>query len=419
MNILLKSATIIDSSSAYHQQQKDILIIDGKIKKIADKIPSKKEYSVVSEDNLHVSIGWFDTSVSFGEPGFEERETIKNGLNVAAKSGFTAVAVNANTNPVIDNKSAIEFLINKSIHFATKLYPIGALTQGSEGIHMAELYDMQQSGAIAFADYNKPIANDNLLKIVLQYAQNFDGLIFSFPKNNSIAGDGNANEGFNSTRLGMKGIPALAEHIQISRDLFLLEYAGGKLHIPTISTKKSVALIKEAKKKGLNITCSVAAHHLVLTDDELPGFDSKNKVNPPLRTKEDTIALTKGVISGVIDMITSDHNPIDIEHKKVEFSEAKDGTIGLESLFGALNSVLKTSEYIAAITTNPRKRFGIAIPEIEEGNQAELTLFNPEGTYTFSTKDILSTSKNSIFIDKKLKGKVFGIIANNQLILNQ
>ena len=419
MNILLKSATIIDSSSAYHQQQKDILIIDGKIKKIADKIPSKKEYSVVSEDNLHVSIGWFDTSVSFGEPGFEERETIKNGLNVAAKSGFTAVAVNANTNPVIDNKSAIEFLINKSIHFATKLYPIGALTQGSEGIHMAELYDMQQSGAIAFADYNKPIANDNLLKIVLQYAQNFDGLIFSFPKNNSIAGDGNANEGFNSTRLGMKGIPALAEHIQISRDLFLLEYAGGKLHIPTISTKKSVALIKEAKKKGLNITCSVAAHHLVLTDDELPGFDSKNKVNPPLRTKEDTIALTKGVISGVIDMITSDHNPIDIEHKKVEFSEAKDGTIGLESLFGALNSVLKTTEYIAAITSNPRKRFGIAIPEIEEGNQAELTLFNPEGTYTFSTKDILSTSKNSIFIDKKLKGKVFGIIANNQLILNQ
>ena len=419
MNILLKSATIIDSSSAYHQQQKDILIIDGKIKKIADKIPSKKEYSVVSEDNLHVSIGWFDTSVSFGEPGFEERETIKNGLNVAAKSGFTAVAVNANTNPVIDNKSAIEFLINKSLHFATKLYPIGALTQGSEGIHMAELYDMQQSGAIAFADYNKPIANDNLLKIVLQYAQNFDGLIFSFPKNNSIAGDGNANEGFNSTRLGMKGIPALAEHIQISRDLFLLEYAGGKLHIPTISTKKSVALIKEAKKKGLNITCSVAAHHLVLTDDELPGFDSKNKVNPPLRTKEDTIALTKGVISGVIDMITSDHNPIDIEHKKVEFSEAKDGTIGLESLFGALNSVLKTSEYIAAITTNPRKRFGIAIPEIEEGNQAELTLFNPEGTYTFSIKDILSTSKNSIFIDKKLKGKVFGIIANNQLILNQ
>jgi dihydroorotase len=419
MNTLLKSATIIDSSSSYHQQQKDILIIDGKIKKIADNISSKKGYTVISLKNLHVSVGWFDTSVSFGEPGFEERETIKNGLNVASKSGFTAVAVNANTNPVIDNKSAIEFLINKSVNFATKLYPIGALTQGSKGIDMAELYDMQQSGAIAFADYNKPIANDNLIKIALQYAQNFNGLIFSFPKNNSIAGDGIVNEGINSTKLGLKGIPALAEHIQISRDLFLLEYTGGKLHIPTISTKKSVALIKDAKKKGLNITCSVAAHHLVLTDDELPGFDSKNKVNPPLRTKEDTKALLKGVASGVIDVITSNHNPIDIEHKKVEFSQAKDGTIGLESLFGAVNSVLNINDFIATITSNPRKIFSINIPQIKEGNTADITLFNPEENYTFSTTNILSTSKNSVFIDKKLKGKVYGIIANNQLILNQ
>jgi dihydroorotase len=419
MNTLLKSATIIDSSSAYHQQQKDILIIDGKIKKIATNIASKKEYTVIAFENLHVSLGWFDTSVSFGEPGFEERETIKNGLNVAAKSGFTAVAINANTNPVIDNKSAIEFLINKSANAATTLYPIGALTQGSKGIDMAELYDMQKSGAIAFADYNKPIANDNLLKVALQYVQNFDGLIFSFPKNNSIAGDGIANEGINSTRLGLKGNPALAEHLQITRDLFLLAYTGGKLHIPTISTRKSVALIKEAKKKGLDVTCSVAAHHLVLTDDELPGFDSKNKVNPPLRTAKDTKALIKGVVTGVIDIITSDHNPIDIEHKKVEFSEAKDGTIGLESMFGALNLVLETTTLIEAITCNPRKRFGITIPKLEEGSQADITLFNPEGDHTFSINDILSTSKNSIFIDKKLKGKAYGIFANNQLILNR
>ena len=418
MNTLLKSATIIDPSSAYHQQTKDILIIDGKIAQIAAHIPSEKEHTVVSKDNLHISIGWFDTSVSFGEPGFEERETIQNGLQVAAKSGFTAVAVNPNTNPIIDNKSAIEFLINKSKDFATKLYPIGALTQDSKGIDMAEMYDMQQSGAIAFGDYNLPIANDNLVKVALQYAQNFNGLIFSFPKNNSIASEGIANEGINSTRLGLKGAPALAEHLQISRDLFLLEYTGGKLHIPTISTKKSVELIKAAKSKGLDITCSVAAHHLILTDEELHGFDSKNKVNPPLRTKEDTKALQKGVVSGVIDMITSDHNPIDIEHKKVEFSEAKEGTIGLESLFGALNSVLNPTDFIAAITHKPRKRFGIAVPTIAEGSQADLTLFNPEGYYTFHTKNILSTSKNSIFMDKKLKGRVYGIFANHQFILN-
>jgi len=419
MNTLLKSATIINPSSAYHQQQKDILIIDGKITKIADKIIPNDKDTVVALKNLHVSMGWFDTSVSFGEPGFEERETIKNGLNVAAKSGFTAVAINANTNPVIDNKSAVEFLINKSSGFATKLYPIGALTQESKGIDMAELYDMQQSGAIAFADYNTPIENDNLLKVALQYAQNFDGRIFSFPKNSSIAGEGIVNEGINSTRLGLKGIPALAEHLQIARDLFLLEYTGGKLHIPTISTKKSVSLIQEAKKKGLDISCSVAAHHLVLTDDELPGFDSKYKVNPPLRTNEDIKALRKGVTSGVIDIITSDHNPIDIENKKVEFSNAKDGTIGLESLFGAVNSALDPTDFIETITCKPRKIFNITIPKIEEGSQADLTLFNPEGNHVFSLADVLSTSKNSIFIDKKLKGKAYGIFANNQLILNQ
>ncbi|AUC23842.1 dihydroorotase [Polaribacter sejongensis] len=416
MTTLLKSATIIDPSSPYHHQQKDILITNGIITKIEDSIEDNN-YQVVTLDNLHVSCGWFDTSVSFGEPGYEERENIKNGLNVAAKSGFTAVAVNANSNPVIDNKAAVEYLIHKANGFATSLYPIAALTQNSEGVDIAELYDMQQSGAIAFADYNRPIAKDNLMKIALLYAQNFDGLIFSFPKNNSIAGEGIANEGVNSTRLGLKGSPALAEHIQIARDLYLLEYTGGKLHIPTISTTKSVELIKEAKKKGLQVTCSVSVHHLTLSDDELHGFDSNFKVNPPLRTKTDLKSLIKGIKSGVIDIITSDHNPIDIEHKKLEFSEAKDGTIGLESAFGAINSVLDLEDFIENITSKPKAIFGIENLSIQENNKAEITLFNPEQNYTFTKEDILSTSKNSAFLDKKLKGKAYGIYANNQLIL--
>ena len=418
MTTLIKSATIIDSSSPYHNQQKDILITNGIIDKIADSIITEDNYQVVELDNLHVSCGWFDTSVSFGEPGFEERETIKNGLNVAAKSGFTSVAVNANSNPVIDNKSAVEFLIHKSNGFATNLYPIAALTQKSKGVDMAELYDMQQSGAIAFSDYKKPIENDNLMKVALLYAQNFDGLVFSFPKNNSIAGEGIANEGINSTKLGLKGNPALAEHIQIARDIYLLEYTGGKLHIPTISSAKSVDLIKEAKKKGLQVTCSVSAHHLTLTDDELHGFDSNFKTNPPLRTVADTKALQKGIKSGVIDIITSDHNPIDIEHKKVEFSEAKDGTIGLESAFGAINSVLDLEDFIENLTTKPRAIFGIENHAIQEKNKAEITLFNPENNYTFTKEYILSTSKNSAFLNKDLKGKAYGIYANNQLIIN-
>ncbi|QXP74730.1 dihydroorotase [Tenacibaculum sp. AHE15PA] len=418
MTTLLKSATIIDASSPYHQKTKDILITDGIITKINDTITSKKEYQVLKLDNLHVSTGWFDTSVSFGEPGYEERETVKHGLLVAAKSGFTAVAVNPNTNPVIDNKSAVEFLINKANGFATNLYPIGTLTQQSKGVEMAELYDMQQSGAIAFGDYNKPIANDNLLKVALLYTQNFNGLAMSFPKNNSIAGEGVVNEGKNSTLLGLKGIPALAEELQISRDLFLLEYTGGKLHIPTISTKKSVQLIKDAKKKGLDVTCSVAVHNLFLTDDELHDFDGNKKVNPPLRTSSDIKALLKGVKDGTIDMITSDHNPIDIEHKKVEFSEAKDGTIGLESAFGVLNSVLDLETIVNCLSNNPKERFELEKASIKENEKANLSIFNPDGSYTFSEENIFSTSKNSAFLDKELKGKVYGIYNNNQLILN-
>jgi dihydroorotase len=418
MSTLIKDATIIDATSPYHNQKKDILISDGKLEKIANSIPKKDNYTVLELENLHVSCGWFDTSVSLGEPGYEERETIKNGLQVAAKSGFTSIAINANTFPVIDSKSDVEYLIHKAFNTATNLYPIAALTKGSNGLEMAELYDMQQSGAIAFGDYNKPIENDNLMKIALLYAQNFDGLVLSFPKNKAIAGEGIANEGLNSTRLGLKGIPALAEHIQIARDLFLLEYTGGKLHIPTISTAKSVTLIKEAKKKGLKVTCSVAAHHLVLTDDELYSFDSNFKTNPPLRTKEDIKALQKGIKSGEIDVITSDHNPIDIEHKKLEFSEAKDGLIGLESAFGAVNSVLDLEDFISCFTTKPKEIFGVKNHSIQEGNIADISLFNPQLATIFAKENILSTSKNSAFINKKLKGKVYGIFANNQLIIN-
>ena len=417
MSTLLKNARIIDVSSPFHNQVKDILIHDGVIKKIADSIVETKGDKVIRLENLHVSCGWFDTSVSLGEPGFEERETLHHGLTVAAKSGFTAIALNANTNPIIDSKSDVEYVINKSKDSGVKLYPIAALTQKSEGKELAELHDMKQSGAIAFADYNKPISNDNLMKVALLYAQNFDGLILSFPKNNSISGEGIANEGTNSTKLGLKGIPALAEHIQIARDLFLLEYTGGKLHIPTISSAKSATLIKEAKKKGLQVTCSVTPHHLLLTDDELDEFDSRFKTTPPLRTKKDVKALQKAVTSGVIDIITSDHNPIDVEHKKVEFSEAKDGVVGLESFFPSINTTLDLDTIIESVTRKPKAIFGVKSVQINENSEADLTLFNPDKEFTFSHEHLLSTSKNSPFINTKCKGEVYGIYANQKLIL--
>lgn len=417
MKLLLKSATIIDPAGPLHQKKRDILIENGTISKISTNIANAGEYKEIKRDNLHISQGWFDTSVCFGEPGFEERETIANGLQTAAKSGFTSVAVNPNTNPAIDSKAGIEFIINKAKDFTTALYAIGNLTKGGKGEDLAELYDMKSSGAIAFGDYNTPLSNANLLKIALQYAQNFDALVMSFPQDNSIALDGLVNEEKNSTRFGLKGIPALAEELQIARDLFILEYTGGKLHIPTISTANAVKLIKQAKKKGLDVTCSVAAHHLVLTDDEIESFDANTKVTPPLRTQKDCIALLKGLANGTIDMITSDHNPIDIEHKKVEYKQAKFGTTGLESLFGALNKKIELNTLITCLTTNPKKRFNIKINPIAEGEKAELTLFNPNFEYLFTESCILSASKNSVFLNKKLNGKVYGIISRNKLIL--
>lgn len=418
MNILIKSAVIIDSSSQFHRQKKDILISNGIIHKIDNSIQGGDNCEVIEIPNLYISNGWFDSSVCFGEPGFEERETISNGLGAAAKSGFTAVAVNPNTNPIIDSKSGVEFLINASRLHATTLHPIGALTKNSEGKEMTEMYDMSNSGAIAFGDYKKATSNDNLMKIALQYAQNFDGLVLSFPQNDSISHGGIANEGENSTKLGLKGNPALAEHLQIVRDLFLLEYTGGKLHIPTISTKKSIELIAEAKNKGLQVTCSVAVHNFFLSDDELHGFDSNCKVNPPLRTKDDVEALQNAVRNGLIDAITTDHNPIDIEHKKVEFNQAMYGSIGLESAFGALNSIFELDEIIPCLTNRARKAFGLPTNTIETGNKAELSLFSPSGEYEFSTDHIHSTSKNSVFLGKTLKGTVFGICNGSKVVLN-
>jgi dihydroorotase len=417
MKILLKSAKIIDKNSGFNSQTKDILIDNGIIVKIANKIVKPNKCKEIKLENLHVSNGWFDSSVSFGEPGYEERENIEHGLEVAAKSGFTSVAVNPNTYPYIDNKSAVEFLNRKNNNSAVQLYPIANLTQNAQGNDLAELYDMHNSGAIAFGDYNRSISNANLLKIALLYAQNFDGLILSFPQDNSIASLGFVNESENTTRLGMKSIPNLSEELQITRDLFILEYTGGKLHIPTVTTSKSVKLIREAKKKGLDVTCSVTPHHLILNDNELNSFDTNFKVSPPLRSKSDNKALLKGVTDGVIDMIVSDHNPIDIENKNVEFENGMYGTIGLESLFGSLNHVLNLELIVSCLTDKPRNRFGIPINKIKTGEKAELTLFNPKTPYTFSENNILSKSGNSAFLGKNLIGITYGIVANDKLIL--
>ncbi|RNC90169.1 MAG: dihydroorotase [Allomuricauda sp.] len=417
MKVLLKSAKIIaPGNKVYHNKKRDILVNDGIIEKIAASITSPKGTSVIERTNLHVSLGWFDSGVCFGEPGFEERETIANGLKVAAKSGFTDILLNPNTHPSPDTSSAIVFLTDKAKNHAVNLFPIGNMSVQGAGENLAELFDMKKAGAVAFYDYKHAITNANLLKIALLYVQNFDGIIFSYPQNAEVRGKGNVDESEVSTRLGLKGIPALAEELQIARDLFILEYTGGKLHIPTLSTAKSVKLVAEAKRKKLDVSCSVPVHHLVFDHSVLEEFDTNFKLSPPLRGKSDQKALIKGLQDGTIDFVTADHTPIDVEQKRVEFDNAAYGSLGLESAFGALNQQLQLEACITLLTKG-RERFGIPTPEFKEGATAGLTLFNPEGEYTQTENRLESTSKNSAFLNHTLKGEVYGILNNGQLIL--
>ena len=416
MNLIIRKATIVDPQSPFHNQTVDLKITNGIFEKIEVSLPKSEAHEELQYDGLHVSQGWFDTSVSFGEPGFEDRETIANGLETAAKSGFTGIALQPNSYPIIDNQSQVHFVKQKANGFATELFPIGALTKTSEGKDLAELYDMKNAGAIAFGDYGKSLSNANLMKIGLQYVQDFDGLVIAFSEDETIKGNGVANEGIVSTRLGLKGIPNLAEELIVARNLFILEYTGGKLHIPTISTAKSVALIKEAKEKGLKVTSSVAVHHLTLTDEKLEGFDSRYKVSPPLRTDEDRKALLKGILDNTIDCITSDHNPIDIENKKMEFDLAKNGTIGLESAFGVLLSVLPLDKVIEKLTFG-KQLLNIVNQSITENNKTSISLFTIDEKWTFGKESILSKSKNSAFLGQQMEGKAIGIYNQGKLVL--
>ncbi|MGB0788545.1 MAG: dihydroorotase [Marinirhabdus sp.] len=406
--LLLKSAIIVDALSRHHLKKRDVLIENGTVTTIAPKIENASA-EIVKLPNLHISQGWFDSGVSFGEPGHEERETLANGLRVAAHSGFAHVALHASGNPVAVSKSNIRYLRAKAGASAVSLLPMGALCAGGTSGRLAELYDMHTEGAVAFYDPKKPLQNPNLLKIALQYVQGFNGLVLSFPMEASVAEKGVMNEGINSTELGLRGIPALAEQLRVARDLQILEYTGGRLHIPTISTKKSVQLIKEAKKKGLQVTCSVSINNLVLTDDALHGYGTRYKLMPPLRTETDRKALLKALKEGIIDGVTSDHEPMDIEHKKLEFDNANYGSIGLESCFGALLKQTGVETAVRAFT-NLKKTFGVPETPIEEGAGADLTLFDPKPLWEFSERDILSTSKNAAMVGQTLQGRAYGII---------
>ena len=412
MNILIKSARIIDPRGKNHNKIRDILIKNGVIKKIAAKIKETKAITYTA-NNLHISIGWMDLHANFRDPGFEYKEDIISGCKAAAKGGFTGVLLMPENNPITDNNAQVEYIQSKGKDSIVSVHAAGSITKAMQGNQMVEMYDMKKAGALAFTDDKKALQNNEVIKHALLYAKDFDGLIMNFANDNSIANGGQIHEGEISTALGLKGIPAIAEEIMIDRDISLCKYTESKLHLSYISTKNSVSKIKKAKTEVSKISADVALHNLILTDEEITHFDTRYKVMPPLRSKKDCTALIKGLKDGTIDVICTDHSPEDEENKKTEFDNAGFGIIGLETAFGLigkhLSKHLSLAEIIKKIAINPRRLLQLKSGNIEEGNTANLTLFNPDLEWEFQKTDIESKSVNTPFVGEKLKGKALAI----------
>ena len=418
MNALIKKATIICPTSPFHLQVKDVLVVDGIIKAVEDNI-SAESSQIISGDNLHLSIGWMDIFADFAEPGNEHRETLETGANASAAGGFTDVMLVPNTLPTVSSKAQIEFLIERSKPLPVTVHPIGAVTNNTEGTALTEMYDMHNSGAVAFGDGTKSIQQAGILLKALQYVSAKNAVIIQVPDDKSISEGGMMNEGIVSTKLGLPGNPAMAEEVMIARDIALLHYTDSHLHITGVSTKKGIDLIKNAKKEGLQITCSVTPYHLFFSEEDLVDYDTNLKVNPPLRTREDVIALQHALRSGVIDCIASHHTPQCADDKICEFEYAKNGMITLQNVFGTVNPIINNTElFVKIFTENNRNIFGLTLPIIDVNAVACLTIFETSTNFNFEEKDILSKSKNSAFIGKEMKGKVIGIINKNKLVLN-
>lgn len=415
MDLLFKSVALIDPRSAYNGQVTDVLLEDGKITLIAADIYADN-IEIIDGKGCYLAPGFFDLNCNFGDLGLETKEDMQTGTRAASAGGFTGVALMPNMQPPVHSKSEVQYLINQSRGNLVNVYPLGAISHKTEGKDLAEMYDMYTSGALAFTDGNHPVQDAGLMERALLYAQGFEGLIFSYPEDLSIAGKAKVHEGVVSTLLGMKGIPALAEELMISRDLYLAEYTNSRLHFTTVSTAQAVEQIRQAKAKGLKITCDVAAHHLLLTDEALMGFDSLYKVKPPLRIREDVGALLEGLRDGTIDAIVSQHTPHETEFKEVEFEVAEFGMIGLQTAFSlAVKSGLSLELIVEKMAINPRKILGIKEASVTEGETANLVLLNSEKKWFYIRENNLSKSYNSPFIGQEMTGKVLLTINNNQI----
>lgn len=415
MKILIQSALLLDKKSPHHGKKRNVLITHGRITDIGDKNYANDR--LIDATGMVLSPGWVDIGSYVGDPGHEYKEDLTSLAKAAAAGGFTDVAVLPNTSPTVQTKNEVAYLQHGNDSRLTQLHPMAAVTKGTQGEELTEMLDLHQAGAVAFTDGLKPVWHTDIFLKTLQYLQKVNGLLIDHPSDPWLALFGQMHEGIQSTALGLKGMPRLAEEVALARNLELLHYAGGRLHIHKVSTARALDLIRAARKKGLNVTCDVTTYQALIDDSVLADFDTNYKVYPPLREKADQDAIVKALKDGTIDVLTTGHLPQDEESKMLEFDLADFGLINLQtaaSQVAALAKAIDLEDLLEKLTDKPRALLGLPLATIAEDEKANLTLFAPEAEWTFTVEENLSKSKNSPWLGRPLTGRAVATFHNGK-----
>jgi dihydroorotase len=421
MNLLIKGGRVIDPSQGLDEVL-DVLVVNGLVKEIGKGLAAPADAEVIDATGKYVTPGLIDMHVHLRDPGLEYKEDIVSGTRAAAAGGFTSVCCMPNTKPPIDNKAIASYIINKAkAEGFCNVFPVGSITYGMNGERMAEMGELKEAGCVAVSDDGKPVANAELMRRSLEYANGIGIMVITHAEELSLVGEGVMNEGFTSTEIGLKGIPRVAEDIATARDVMLAEYTGAPIHIAHVSTKDSVRIIRDAKARGVKVTCETAPHYFTLTDDAVRGYNTNAKMNPPLREAADVAAIKEGLKDGTIDCIATDHAPHHLDEKDVEFNEAMNGIIGLEtslplSLALVSEGVLSLQQLIEKMSCNPSKILGIDRGTLKVGAVADITVFDTAAEWTVEADRLFSKSKNSPFLGWEVKGAAVTTVVGGKQI---
>ena len=423
LDVLLSGGTVLDARTGASRRA-DVLILDGRIAQLAEAVDAPDGVRVVDATGRTISQGWMDMHVHFREPGQEHKETIETGARAAAWGGFTAVACMPNTEPPIATRDVVEFVKKRAEGLAVDVYPIGTVSKRREGQELAEMADMAEGGAVAFSDDGSPVQHGGLMRLALEYARTLGTPILGHMEDLTLNPHGHMNEGAVATRLGLPGIPGLAEEAMVARDALLAEFTGGAVHVCHISTARAVDIVRQAKARGVPITAEACPHHWALTDAavEASEYDTHTKMHPPLRTAADVQAIKDGLADGTIDAIATDHAPHAGYEKEVEFTEAPFGILGLETCWGLTvrdlvrPGVLTLAQAVHKLAVAPREILGLEVPALEEGAEANLTVFDDSTGWTFGREHVHSKSHNTPFVGAPMVGRAWAIVNKGQLV---